>query len=52
MVRRAVAMKIGEFAKSLEKEYVLGEIIPLFKQLSTDDQVLFLLYIENIVKDC
>lgn len=39
MVRRAVAKKIGDFAKSLEKEYVISEIIPLYKQLSTDDQV-------------
>lgn len=39
MVRRAVAKRIGDFAKSLEKEYVIGEIIPLYKQLSTDDQV-------------
>lgn len=42
MVRRAVATRIGDFAKSLEKEHVLGEIITLFKQLSTDDQVPFL----------
>lgn len=42
MVRRAVATKIGDFAKSLEKEFVLGEIIALFKQLTTDDQVKFL----------
>jgi len=43
MVRRAVATKIGDFAKSLEKEYVLTDIITLFKQLSTDDQVNFFL---------
>lgn len=42
MVRRAVATKIGDFAKSLEKEFVLTDIIALFKQLTTDDQVLLI----------
>jgi serine/threonine-protein phosphatase 2A regulatory subunit A len=38
MVRRAIASKIGEFATFVEKDIVINELIPIFKQLSTDEQ--------------
>jgi serine/threonine-protein phosphatase 2A regulatory subunit A len=38
MVRRAVAMKIGELANCVEKDHVINDLIPLFRQLTTDDQ--------------
>ncbi|KAM4015433.1 serine/threonine-protein phosphatase 2A 65 kDa regulatory subunit A beta isoform [Anomaloglossus baeobatrachus] len=39
MVRRAAASKLGEFAKVLELEYVKNDIIPLFTNLASDEQV-------------
>lgn len=38
MVRRAVAIKIGNFATVVEKEHVLNEFILNIKQLIQDDQ--------------
>jgi len=38
MVRRAIANKIGEFATFVEKDIVINELIPIFKQLSSDEQ--------------
>jgi serine/threonine-protein phosphatase 2A regulatory subunit A len=38
MVRRVIAIKIGEMATVYEKEYIVADLIPAFKQLSTDDQ--------------
>jgi len=38
MVRRAIASKIGEFSTFVEKDIVINELIPIFKQLSTDEQ--------------
>lgn len=39
MVRRAVASKIGDLATHVEHEVVISELIPIFKQLSADEQV-------------
>lgn len=39
MVRRAAASKLGEFAKVLELDNVKGEIIPMFSNLASDEQV-------------
>jgi len=38
MVRRVIAIKIGEMAPVYEKENVVSDLIPSFKQLSADDQ--------------
>lgn len=38
MIRRAVASKIGDLAGFVEKEVILGELIPIFKQLAADEQ--------------
>ena len=38
MIRRACASRLGEFATKLEKQYVLQEILPIFRQLSQDEQ--------------
>lgn len=39
MVRRAAASKLGEFAKVLELDSVKREIVPLFTNLASDEQV-------------
>lgn len=41
MVRRAAAGKLGEFAKAVEPEKLKSDLIPLFTQLSQDEQVNF-----------
>lgn len=41
MVRRAAASKLGEFAKVLELDNVKSEIIPMFSNLASDEQVSF-----------
>lgn len=38
MIRRACASKLGQFATQLEKNHVLQEILPIFRQLSQDEQ--------------
>lgn len=38
MIRRAIASKIGHLAMYVEKEIVVSEFIPIFKQLSSDEQ--------------
>lgn len=38
MVRRAVASRIGNLATVVSKEIVINELIPIFKQLSGDEQ--------------
>jgi serine/threonine-protein phosphatase 2A regulatory subunit A len=38
MVRRVIAIKIGEMASVYEKEFIVSDLIPAFKQLSNDDQ--------------
>lgn len=37
IVKKAVANKIGEFAKVLEKQHVVNELIQQFKDLASDD---------------
>jgi serine/threonine-protein phosphatase 2A regulatory subunit A len=37
MIRRACASKIGIFATQLEKQHLILEILPLFRQLSQDE---------------
>ncbi|XP_019624261.1 PREDICTED: serine/threonine-protein phosphatase 2A 65 kDa regulatory subunit A alpha isoform-like isoform X3 [Branchiostoma belcheri] len=39
MVRRAAAGKMGEFAKVLELEYLKSDLIPLWTNLASDEQV-------------
>ena len=39
MIRRAVASKIGDLAGFVEKDVILNELIPIFKQLAADEQV-------------
>ena len=38
MIRRACASRLGEFSTYLEKQHVIQEIMPIFRQLSQDDQ--------------
>lgn len=38
MIRRACAIQLGKFATQLEKQHVLQEILPIFRQLSQDEQ--------------
>lgn len=37
MIRRALSSKLGLFATQIEKQYVLQEILPIFRQLSQDE---------------
>ena len=38
MIRRVCASKLGQFATQLEKQHVIQELLPIFRQLSQDDQ--------------
>ena len=38
MIRRACASRIGEFSTQLDKQHVIQELLPVFRQLSQDDQ--------------
>lgn len=38
MIRRACASKLGLFATQLEKQHLINEILPVFRQLSQDEQ--------------
>lgn len=38
MIRRAIAIKIGELAAGYEREHVIYELIPSFKKLCSDEQ--------------
>lgn len=40
MVRRAVAGKLGEFAKVIEIDNLKTDLIPLFTALAADEQVI------------
>jgi hypothetical protein len=46
MVRRAAAQRLGGFAKSVEKDYVSRELMPLFTDLMQDGEVQHLLTID------
>jgi len=39
MVRRAVAIKIGEIAQFMDKNHVINDLIPIQRQLCQDEQV-------------
>lgn len=39
MVRRAAAAKLGEFALTMEMDYLKADLIPLFTGLASDEQV-------------
>ena len=50
MVRRSACSHIGEFAKTLEEEFVVSEILPTFKKLTEDEQdSVRLLTVDNCV---
>lgn len=38
MIRRVCSAKLGEFSTQLEKQHVIQELLPIFRQLSQDDQ--------------
>ncbi|KAM3135001.1 hypothetical protein pb186bvf_012825 [Paramecium bursaria] len=38
MVRRVVAIKIGEIAQYMDKQHVIADLIPILKQLCQDEQ--------------
>jgi serine/threonine-protein phosphatase 2A regulatory subunit A len=38
MVRRVIAIKIGEMANVYDKDHIITDLIPAFKQLANDDQ--------------
>jgi serine/threonine-protein phosphatase 2A regulatory subunit A len=38
MIRRACAARLGEFSTQLDKQHVIQELLPIFRQLSQDDQ--------------
>ncbi|XP_032494806.1 serine/threonine-protein phosphatase 2A 65 kDa regulatory subunit A beta isoform isoform X2 [Phocoena sinus] len=63
MVRRAAASKLGEFAKVLELDSVKSEIVPLFTNLASDEQLQkavgpkitlndLIPAFQNLLKDC
>lgn len=39
MVRRAAASKLDEFAKVVEIQYLISDLIPMFVNLAQDEQV-------------
>lgn len=49
MVRRAVAGKLGEFAKVIELDNLKSDLIPLFTALAADEQVSRFPYQKNVV---
>ena len=49
-MRRAGAAKLGEFATQVEKNYVIQDILPVFRQLAQDEQdQIRVLIIESLV---
>jgi len=38
MIRRACAQKLGEFSLTLEKQHIITELLPIFRQLAQDEQ--------------
>jgi serine/threonine-protein phosphatase 2A regulatory subunit A len=50
MIRRACASRLGSFAVCLEKQHVLQDILPVFRQLSQDEQdVIRVLCLESLI---
>ena len=51
MVKKASAARIGKFANVVEKEFVISELIPVYKQLIKDEQdMIRILCIDSLVK--
>ena len=38
MIRRACASKLGEFSMTMDKQHVITELLPIFRQLAQDEQ--------------
>ncbi len=38
MIRRACATRLGIFSTQLEKPHIIQELLPIFRQLSQDEQ--------------
>lgn len=38
MIRRACAARLGQFSTQLEKQHVITELLPIFRQLAQDEQ--------------
>lgn len=53
MVRRAAAYKLGEFARSVEVEYVKSDLIPMFVNLAqvTISFIIYYFYLNNLHKE-
>lgn len=53
MVRRAAAYKLGEFARSVEVEYVKSDLIPMFVNLAqvTISFIIYKFYLNNLHKE-
>lgn len=50
MIRRACAKQLGLFANQLDKQHVLQEILPIFRQLSQDEQdVIRVMCLESLI---
>ncbi|THH06108.1 hypothetical protein EW145_g4319 [Phellinidium pouzarii] len=50
MVRRAAAKWLGAFAKSLAKEHILSDALPIYRKLASDDQdSVRLLTVEDLI---
>ena len=50
MIRRACASMLGSFATTLEKQHILQEILPIFRQLSQDEQdVIRVMCLESLI---
>jgi len=50
MIRRACASRLGLFATKLDKQHVLQEILPIFRQLSQDEQdVIRVMCLESLI---
>lgn len=50
MIRRACASKLGAFSTKLERDHVINELLPIFRQLSSDEQdAIRVLCIESLI---
>lgn len=50
LIRRACAAKLGEFTVQIEKQYVMQDFMPIFKQLSQDEQdVIRVMCLESLI---
>jgi serine/threonine-protein phosphatase 2A regulatory subunit A len=50
MIRRACASQLGLFSTKLERDHVINELLPIFRQLSSDEQdAIRVLCIESLI---